>query len=194
MISTTPKSYPFMNQEYLDKFEKTIHKNLASLLLAKDAIDPILPDAPDIEDRWEKICLAYLPDGVREFTNYPTVSLGWMMFIGMAIAKMWDEDWEMYSRFDDIYKSILLKGRGYDNMDEYICQEILRLNSSEEDNVSALAGDCATFAHSALMHEGFEPGTPEAFNAYTRCLHELYYFGAAVELKRLGYHMTEIGL
>jgi len=23
----------------------------------------------------------------------PLASLGWMMYIGMAVAKMWDEDW-----------------------------------------------------------------------------------------------------
>jgi len=182
-----------MNQQnHLDRFEKSIHDRLGRYLLDKDAIDNRLPEAPDIEDRWEQICTAYLPDGVREFNNYPTVSLGWMMFIGMAIAHMWDEDWDMYSRFTDIYKSILLKGRGYDCMDEYICRDILKLRSDDEIRVSTLAGDSATLVHSALMHEGFEPGTPEAFNAYVRCLHQLYYFGAAVELKRLGYHMTKL--
>lgn len=181
-----------MNQEYLEKFEKSVHNKLAVFLLSKNAIDQHLPDAPDIEDRWEGLCMSYLPDGVREFSNYPTVSLGWMMFIGMALAKMWDEDWDMYEKFEDIYKSILLKGRGYDAMDEYICQDILKLSKADEATVSALAGDCAEYVHGALMHERFEPGTPEAFNAYTRCLHELYYFGAAVELRRLGYHMTEL--
>lgn len=181
-----------LNQKYLDRFESDVNDKLAKYLISKDAVDTILPDAPDIMDRWEKICIAYLPDGVREFTGYPTVSLGWMMFIGMAVAKMWDEDWEMYSKFEDIYKSILLKGRGYDSMDDYICQEILRLDKNEELRVSDLVGDTASMVHTLLMHEGFEAGTPTAFNAYVRCLHQLYYFGAAVELKRLGYHMTEM--
>lgn len=176
----------------MDKFEKNVHDLTAKYLIGRDAIDAILPDVPDVEDRWEKICMAYLPDGVREFAGYPTVSLGWMMFIGMAVARMWDEDWDMYSRFDDIYTSILLKGRGYDCMDEYICRDILKLDPAGEEKVSKLAGDTASLVHNALMHEGFEAGTPEAFNAYVRCLHQLYYFGAAVELKRLGYRMTEL--
>lgn len=181
-----------LDKEYLDKFEKKVHSNLAHFLLGRDAIDNRLPEAADIEDRWEGICMAYLPDGVREFAAYPTVSLGWMMFIGMAIAKMWDEDWQMYSEFKDIYTSILKKGSGYDTMDEYICQHILKLDKKAEDATSKLVGDCATMAHNNLMHEGFEAGTPTAFNAYVRCLHQLYYFGAAVELKRLGYHMTPL--
>lgn len=181
-----------LNQQYLDKFETIVNDRLAKYLISKDAIDTVLPDATDILDRWEKICVSYLPDGVREFPTYPTVSLGWMMFIGMALAKMWDEDWEMYSKFEDIYKSILLKGKGYDNMDEYICGEILKLTTEEENKVSTLVGDTASMVYSLLMHEGFEPGTPSAFNAYVRCLHQLYYFGAAVELRSLGYHMTKI--
>ena len=78
-------------------------------------------------------------------------------------------------------------------MDEYICRDILKLNPEEEEKVSKLVADTATLVHKALIKENFEPATPEAFNAYVRSLHQLYYFGVAVELKRLGYHMTPIG-
>lgn len=180
-----------LNKQYLDKFESRVHNSLARFLVGCDAIDARLPETHDIEERWEGICMAYLPDGVREFAAYPTVSLGWMMFIGMALAKMWDEDWQMYSQFTNIYESILKKGRGYDCMDEYICQDLLKLSKKNEEATSKLVADAATMVHGMLIHEGFEPGTPTAFNAYVRCLHQLYYFGAAIELKRLGYHMVE---
>jgi len=178
-----------MKNNYLDKFEQTVHERLALFLVNQNMVDNRLPEADDIMNRWEKICLCYLPDGVREFAGYPTVSLGWMMYIGMAVAHMWDDDWEMYSKFDDIYTSILLKGRGYDEMDEYISEDILKLSPGESEKTAGIVGDCAELTHTLLMHEGFEPNTPEAFNAYVRCLHRLYYFGAAVELRRLGYHM-----
>ena len=32
----------------------------------------------------------------------------------------------------------------------------------------------------------------QQFLAYVACLHQLYLFGIAVQLKRLGYHMTQI--
>ena len=35
-------------------------------------------------------------------------------------------------------------------------------------------------------------GTKEAFNAYVSCLHQLYLFGAAMQLNRMGYHMTKM--
>jgi len=43
-----------------------------------------------------------------------------------------------------------------------------------------------------LMHQRIEPGTKEAFNAYVSCLHQLYLMGAAMQLKRMGYHMTKM--
>ena len=32
----------------------------------------------------------------------------------------------------------------------------------------------------------------ETFNGYVVCLHQLYLFGAAMQLKRMGYHMTKM--
>lgn len=148
-----------MSENYLEKFEQTVHQRLAEFLVNKNVVDNRLPEADDIMDRWEKLCLCYLPDGVREFAGYPTVSLGWMMYIGMAIAHMWDEDWEMYSKFDDIYTSILLKGRGYDEMDEYISEDVLHLSPTDAENTAKIVGDSAQMVHNLLMHEGFEAPT-----------------------------------
>ena len=42
------------------------------------------------------------------------------------------------------------------------------------------------------LQQRLEPGTKEAFNAYVACLHQLYLFGTAMQLKRMGYHMTKM--
>ncbi len=116
-------------------------------------------------------------EGMREFQDFPSASLGWMMYIGMAVAKMWDTEWEVmeqreqsdaridsaesrqnstegqiYSKIEDLYAYMRDK-RGYDQMDEYISEEV---------------------------------------NGYVACLHQLYLMGAAVQLKRMGYHMTKM--
>ena len=67
-------------------FEETLHNDLLKYLQAKDEINHRMPECPDIEELWPKIGEAYLQDGVREFQNYPVVSLGWMMYVGMALA------------------------------------------------------------------------------------------------------------
>ena len=35
-------------------------------------------------------------------------------------------------------------------------------------------------------------GIKEAFEGYVACLHQLYLMGAAIQLKRMGYHMTKV--
>ena len=84
----------------MEKFEEQIHSDLQQYLLSVNEVDERLPECPDVEGKWETIANAYIPDGVREFQNYPL--------------------------------------------------------------------------------------------AYVACLHQLYLFGVAVQLKRMGYHMTRI--
>lgn len=152
-------------------------------------LDERLPECPDVEEKWEQIAKAYLPDGVREFSGYPTVSLGWMMYIGMAVAKYWDTEWDIYSNISDLYVYIRDK-RGYDNMDEYVRETVLRLTGEDYVNTEKLVGECASRVYNTLRHSCTEPGTPEAFRAYVSCLHQLYLTGMAVQLNRMGYHMT----
>ena len=60
-----------------------------------------------------------------------------------------------------------------------------------------------TFANKNEVMENFEEqlrndlhqfllSTKEAFNGYVACLHQLYLFGAAMQLNRMGYHMTKM--
>ena len=77
-------------------------------------------------------------------------------------------------------------------MDEYIREEVLLLSGNDYALMEKLAGECASRVYNALRHQNIEPGTKEAFDAYVSCLHQLYLFGAAMQLKRMGYHMTKL--
>ena len=172
-------------------FEDRLHQDLHQFLLMLREVDERLPECPDVEEKWETIAQSYIPDGIREFGDYPTVSLGWMIYVGMAVAKLWDTEWEIYSELPDLYVYIRDK-RGYDYMDEYIREEILQLSGSEYVDLEKMVGECASRVHNALMRQQIEPGTKEAFNAYVSCLHQLYLMGVAVQLRRMGYHMTKM--
>ena len=102
-----------------ESFTEMIHYDLHKYLIGMHEFDERLPECQDVEEKWEQIAQSYLPDGIREFTAYPTTSLGWMMYIGMAVAKFWDEEWEIYGNIEDLY-SYMRDKRGYDCMDEYI--------------------------------------------------------------------------
>ena len=124
----------------MKKFEEQLHKDLHQYLLSMKEVDERLPECPDVESKWEEIAKSYLPDGIREFNAYPTSSLGWMMYIGMAIAAYWDDEWDIYSKMPDIYSFIRDK-RGYDALDEYVREEVLQLKGAEFEASERLVGE-----------------------------------------------------
>ena len=104
-------------------------------MLRCGSIDKRLPECADVEDKWNGIAEAYLPDGMREFAAYPVVSLGWMMFIGMAVAKYWDTDWERYGAVDNLYEQMRVQ-RGYDCLDEYVLEDVLQMKGDGLDRLN----------------------------------------------------------
>ena len=156
-METTDLQYP--NEE---KFKS----DLVNYLQEHGLVDEMLPNAPDIEEKWQGIAEAYLPDGIKEFSAYPTVSLGWMMYVR--------------NRID------------YDHMDDYICEKVLLLSAEDHQQLTTIVGECAARTNNLLHHLGLAPGSPEAFHSYVAALHQLYYMGAAVQLKRMGYHMRKM--
>ena len=191
-----------------EKFEDTIHKSLHQYLWGIGEVDERLPECPDVTDRWVSIGSSYIPDGAREYRDYPVASLGWMMYIGMAVAKLWewgclrpphggqrentsDAPIDEYSQIEDLYVYMRDK-RGYDSLDEYICEDVLMVRGEEYENLSQVVSECATRVNYDLIRQQIEPGTKEAFEAYVTCLRQLYLFGMAMQLKRMGYHMERI--
>ena len=67
-------------------FEQNLGRDLHQYLASKKLLDARMPECPDVEDQWEYIVKAYIPDGVREFNAYQVASLGWIIYIGMAMA------------------------------------------------------------------------------------------------------------
>ena len=158
----------------MEQFEEQLHQDLHQFLQSMKEVDERLPECPDVEDKWEEIAKAYIPDGIREFNDFPSASLGWMMYIGMAVAKFWDAEWEIYSK------------------DEYIREDVLLLQGVDYTALEKVTGECASRVYNALMHQRIEPGTKEAFDAYVSCLHQLYLFGVAMQLNRMGYYMKKM--
>lgn len=175
----------------LSEIEQVFKNDLHHYLTSINKVDEHLPEAPDIEALWPKIGESYLPDAMREFNKYPEVSLGWIMFVGMAIAKYWDTDWELYGKVDDLYKH-LREQIDFDHMDDYICETVLGLNEADHKAITNVVAECACRTYSKLYHQHLEPGTKEAFVGFIAALHQMYLMGAAIELKALGYHMTKL--
>lgn len=179
------------DKEFVKNFEEKVRKDLIEFLQKSNALDPHVPECPDVEERWSDIAREYLPDGVREFNDYPVVSLGWIMFVGMAMAYYWDTDWEKYSKEKDLYAKIR-DIKGYDNLDDVVIETILGYSGETAEKVSKQVSECAARVYSLINHEHVEPGTQAALGCYIAALHQLYLAGMAMELNALGYHMTPL--
>lgn len=174
----------------MEKFEDRLKKILLQYLRQENVVGERFPICPDVEDKWQELLQAYLPDGVREFNEYPMVSLGWVMFIGIAMAKFWDEDWEVYGALNtlSLYEGLRNK-RGFDEMDEYILEDVLKLDEEGCKKMTEMVAECASITNTLLRKENVEPGTKEALQAYLDSLHQMYLMGMAVQLNAMGYKM-----
>ena len=133
----------------MENFDDILRKDLHQFLLSMKEVDERLPECPDVEEKWDSIAKAYIPDGIREFQDFPSASLGWMMYIGMAVAKMWDTEWEIYSKIEDLYAYMRDK-RGFDQMDEYIREDVLMLQGVDYTVLEKVTGECASRVQ--MMH------------------------------------------
>lgn len=172
----------------MENFEDKLKQILLQYLRQEGAVGERFPICPDVEEKWKEIGDAYLPDGVREFNEYPMVSLGWTMFLGMTIAKFWDEDWEKYDNMTFLYEYIRDK-RGFDEMDEYILEEILNFDEEKCKKTTELVAECASITNTFLRNQNIEPGTKAAVEAYIQSLNQMYLMGMAVQLNEMGYKM-----
>ncbi len=179
-------------QEYYINYEQNLLKNLADLCIQHNRLKRgVLPETIDITEKWDVIAPSYITDASKEIAKYPAVSLGWAMYLGMAVAKYWDTDWAIYGKHPNIYEHIRNK-RGFDYLDEVVRGEILGLEGDEYSKMEEFVLSCSRLALDKIRHEGIEPSTPAAFFVYTLSCKVLYTIGAAVELQRLGYKMEKV--
>ena len=79
--------------------------------------------------------------------------------------------------------------RGYDEMDEYILEEVLEFDEEKCKKVTDIVAECACITNTFLRNQNIEPGTKAAVEAYFECLHQLYLMGMAMQLNDMGYKM-----
>lgn len=172
-------------------FETKLCNYLDEYLLERKMIDFHKPECADVIDKFPQLLNSFISDAVKEFNNFPLATLAWMAYIGMAISKFWDTEWDIYDKVDDLYLYLRNK-RGYDQLDDYISEEVLCLNENEIISYRNLTMSMASGVYDILSHSGVEPGTRDAFILLIACFKQMFYHGVYIELYRLGYHMTQV--
>lgn len=182
-----------VDYELLDRFESQLVDEMLRLASSRMLLDGTLLASEDIDYRWRELAPEYMADAVKEIAQYPTVSVAWAGYLGMAVANGWDKDWATAQKasYQSFYGS-----DGFDDMDEHIMCDImgLQLDSDAAQWIEKTIRVCAQTAVSRIRHEGVEPQSPMAFHIFARATKVMFRIGAAMELKRLGYKFEKVNL
>lgn len=182
-----------IDTEYLDKFESNLTEELLRLCTNYKMLNGVLLETEDIVGQWCKLAPEYMVDAIQQIKDYPTVSVAWAAYLGMAVAKGWDTDWETFQamNYNQYYGT-----RGFDDMDEHILYNILAYIPEGEDTkqVENMIRRCGETSVSLIRHEHIDPQTPLAFHVFARACRSMFRIGAAIELHRLGYKFEKMYL
>ena len=180
-------------KDYLDNFEEKLQQEILRLCTNYKFLDGKLLATDDIDDYWQVLAPEYIADAVEQVQEYPTVSVAWAAYLGIAVAFGWDIDWNTISKakYKDFYGE-----QGFDDMDEHLIRDVvgISLDSEEAKNLEEMIRRCAQKAIDLIRHEQIEPQSPVAFHVFTRACRVMYRTGAAIQLKRMGYKFEKVNL
>ncbi|MBR5841566.1 MAG: hypothetical protein IKY64_02985 [Bacteroidaceae bacterium] len=182
-----------MDIGFLNRFEEKIQGELLRVCTSQRMLSGTLLATDDISGFWDTLAPEYVADAVGQIADYPTVSIAWAGYLGLAVAHGWDKNWQECLKTP--YKAYYGE-QGFDDMDEHIVQHVLGL-SLESKEAKALEGvirSCAQTAVTLIRREQIEPQSAMAFHVFARAIKVMYRIGAALELKRLGYKFEEVQL
>ena len=167
------------------QYREDLTKCLLEVATGEGFLKGTLLETPDLDEAWLRYAPSFYGDAVREFNAYPEFCLACAGYLGMAVAHLWDKDWEKYKETPYDY----FQGeRHFDDMDDHITDTILK---ERKHSVAAMMA-CSSAAYNLLLHAGAEPGTAEAYRLFLVSVEVMYKIGAAIELQRLGYKFDKI--
>ncbi len=182
-----------MDIEYYNNFEQKLEQELLKICTAQGLLDGTLLASDDIDDRWKVLAPEYIADAIPQIRDYPTVSVAWAAYLGMAVANGWDCNWDLY--FHAEYRSYY-GPQGFDDMDDNIVNNVLGITSESQaaKRLESVVRQCGETTVTFIRNEQIDPQTPTAFHIFARACKAMFRIGAAIELKRLGYKFEKLGL
>ncbi len=179
-------------QAYLDQYEHRLQDALVNLCTGHGLMGGMLLGNDDLAGKFaETLAQPYLADAVREYQQYPEAAVAWAGYLGMAVAKLWDADWQA---FQQVSYADLLGSRGFDDMDERITAQVLgyELDGEPARRLADVFSSCAVAALTIIRHEHIEPQSPRAYHVFTRTVRVFFRIGASMELFLLGYKLERL--
>lgn len=169
----------------MEEYKDRLLQYLLGVCTSGGWLDGVLLETPDLDEAWLRYAPSFYGDAVRNFNAWPEFCLGCAGYLGMAVAALWDRDWE---RYKSVPYSYFLGKRGFDDMDDHIAESILFETKESRSAMQA----CALQAWDFLQRQASEPGTAEAYRLFLATVEVMYKIGAAVELHRQGYKFEKV--
>lgn len=173
-----------MNAQELDRFEDILQNGLIKVCQGMNYLKDGLLESPDLEDKWNEYIKEYIGDAVHNFNDYPEAALAWAAFLGMGVANLWDKNWEKYQ---EMPYTFYYGQRGWDDMDEHIIYEIIKLDETKSKRLTDTLNSCALACLGLIRHEGIEAQTADGFYCLSRAYTVFFRIGASLELERCAY-------
>ncbi len=180
-----------MNQEdnqFLREYEERLSQTLLRQFTDAGFLEGELLAVEELEEKWTSSAAEYMAAAVPQINDYPAAAVAWAAYMGVAVAVLWDGAWDKYSQLDDLYTP-LATARGFDQMDEYILEEILgySLEGEAATKLEDLFRSAATTALTMIRKESIEAQSVMAFYIFARSAKVFFRMGVSVGLRLQGY-------
>ena len=181
------------NSKYFDTYEENLQREILKMCTSLGMLDGELLNSEDIDHKWKEWAPDYIAEALTEVNSYPEFAIACAGYAGMAVAQWWDQDW---GRHHSAAYETLHGSRGFDDMDEYIVQNVLGLSLDSDDakQIMNILLCCAQKAVTFIQHEHIEAQTVKAFHIFARTVKVMFRTGAALQLRRLGYKFHKVDL
>ena len=181
------------DNRYFDTYENNLLQEMLRVCTSLGMLDGELLNSEDIDQKWKEWAPEYIAEALPEVNSYPEFAIACAGYAGMAVAQWWDQDWGRHhsARYESLHGP-----RGFDDMDEFIVQNILglTLDSVDAKQIMNILLCCAQKASTFIQHEHIEHQTVKAFHIFARTVKVMFRTGASLQLKRLGYRFHKVAL
>ncbi len=185
----------------LEALTRKMQRELISIASQRGLLAGELYIVDELMAKWKTSAPEYMANAVPEIKDYPTVAIAWACYYGMGAAAMWDIAWEEAKGIKDLYVYMRSK-RGFDEMDEYIMEELMLLKEDSDDPeiaqkaklMTSTIQDFATLALTMIRKEGLEAQSAEAFYMFAEVVKLFFSVGVSLELFRRGYKYHKMNL
>lgn len=181
------------NIQYYETYEENLQREILRMCTSLGMLDGELLSSEDIDLKWKEWVPEYIAEALPEVNSYPEFAIACAGYAGMAVAQWWDKDWGRHhsAKYESLHGP-----RGFDDMDEFIVQNILglTLDSVDAKQIMNILLCCAQKASTFIQHEHIEHQTVKAFHIFARTVKVMFRTGAALQLKRLGYKFHKVAL